>query len=356
MTGCCISNHAGVAAETGGSGVGISTATVCAVRDMDIATELEVGDTVDGYTLASGDTIALPTQTDQTENGLYQAALSGAASRATGWSNPADFQGGRRVYVENGDYYHDSIWELRTHRPSVGVDDISLLQVDRLGTDPSWEYNYRADLSQFSEQAFSAGTTAWAYLVGGGGACAPDWTHASDGIHDGAIELLLNQPNSYATVHNSERIWAASSPGGPMIVGGLVFICDLCDPAEDYTLRFGFGDSPNLDYTNGLYIELRLQAGTAQWFARAASGGVRSEALMANAVVGWRHLEIRWDEGATAVEYFLDRANRQVLTTNIPRDVAYMNWQLQFVKTAGVGERLTFIDYIHFLRRHGHLK
>lgn len=56
---------------------------VASTANVDIANDLEAGDTIDGYTLVAGDRVLLKDQTDPTENGLYTAVAAGAASRST---------------------------------------------------------------------------------------------------------------------------------------------------------------------------------------------------------------------------------------------------------------------------------
>lgn len=60
----------------------LTKVAVIATSNTAIATALEAGDTVDSYTLVLNDLVALASQTDPTENGLYRVPASGATPRA----------------------------------------------------------------------------------------------------------------------------------------------------------------------------------------------------------------------------------------------------------------------------------
>lgn len=60
-----------------------NTIRVRSTANVVIASALENGDTLNGVTLATGDHVFLPYQTDPKQNGLYTVPASGAASRAT---------------------------------------------------------------------------------------------------------------------------------------------------------------------------------------------------------------------------------------------------------------------------------
>lgn len=72
-------------ADFAAAGVKWSTASVRvrSTANVDIATALENGDTLNGVTLATGDIVFLPYQTAPAENGFYTVPASGAAARST---------------------------------------------------------------------------------------------------------------------------------------------------------------------------------------------------------------------------------------------------------------------------------
>lgn len=89
----------------------VKVATTAAIT---IASGLEAGDVIDGYTLVAGDRVLVKNQTTASENGIYIASASGAASRATDADNNAEVTPGMFTFVENGTVNADSGWVLIT--------------------------------------------------------------------------------------------------------------------------------------------------------------------------------------------------------------------------------------------------
>jgi hypothetical protein len=54
---------------------------VATTANINLSTDLENGDTLDGITLVTGNKILVKDQTNQTQNGIYIVPASGAASR-----------------------------------------------------------------------------------------------------------------------------------------------------------------------------------------------------------------------------------------------------------------------------------
>ena len=79
-----------------------------------IASGLEAGDVIDGYTLVAGDRVLVKNQSTTAENGIYIASVSGAPSRATDADNNAEVTPGMFTFVENGTTNADSGWVLIT--------------------------------------------------------------------------------------------------------------------------------------------------------------------------------------------------------------------------------------------------
>lgn len=66
---------------------------VASTANIDLATALENGDTVDGVTLATGDRVLVKDQTDPIENGIYIVQATGAAVRSSDMNASAEFLG-----------------------------------------------------------------------------------------------------------------------------------------------------------------------------------------------------------------------------------------------------------------------
>jgi hypothetical protein len=83
---------------------GLRTRTIaecCSTANVNISNGLEAGDTIDGVTLVAGDRVLLKDQSTATENGLYLAVSSGAASRDPEHNTIAELSGGM-VVVNQG--------------------------------------------------------------------------------------------------------------------------------------------------------------------------------------------------------------------------------------------------------------
>ena len=89
----------------------VKVATTAAIT---IASGLEAGVVIDGYTLVAGDRVLVKNQSTASENGIYIASVSGAASRATDADNNAEVTPGMFTFVENGTLNADSGWVLIT--------------------------------------------------------------------------------------------------------------------------------------------------------------------------------------------------------------------------------------------------
>lgn len=88
-----------------------------------LATAYENGDTIDGVTLVTGDRILLKNQTDESENGIYNVAASGAPTRATD-ADDAEELNNATVLVTEGTVNEGRMYTQTTIDPDVGTDDI----------------------------------------------------------------------------------------------------------------------------------------------------------------------------------------------------------------------------------------
>ena len=88
---------------------------VASTENIDIANDLENGDTLDGVTLATGDRVLLKNQSTASENGIYVVVASGAASRSEDANASADVTSGMFVWVEEGTANADQGYVLTTN-------------------------------------------------------------------------------------------------------------------------------------------------------------------------------------------------------------------------------------------------
>jgi|TARA_Y100000310_G_scaffold137861_2_gene136805 hypothetical protein len=77
----------------------VVAATTAAIN---LSTDLENGDTLDGITLATGERVLVKDQGTASENGIYVVVASGAASRATDFDATAEVTAGAFFFVEEG--------------------------------------------------------------------------------------------------------------------------------------------------------------------------------------------------------------------------------------------------------------
>ena len=100
---------------------GLRTRTIaeCAsTANVNLTNGLEAGDSIDGVTLVAGDRVLLKDQTDATENGLYLAVSSGAASRDPEHDTIAELSGGM-VVVNQGTSNDNKIFLCTTDSDGV---------------------------------------------------------------------------------------------------------------------------------------------------------------------------------------------------------------------------------------------
>lgn len=106
-----------------------SAVRVASVANLDIATDLEDGDSLDGITLATGDRVLLKDQTSAFDNGIYIVAASGAASRSTDFDSlsPIDEINGAYVAVQEGTANAGKVFVQTGVVTSIGVSDINFV-------------------------------------------------------------------------------------------------------------------------------------------------------------------------------------------------------------------------------------
>lgn len=331
-------------AGNGGEGLGLQAVRVAAIDDVNLANELEAGDTIDGVTLVAGDLVLLPDQTSPDENGIYAAVASGAASRASGWNTSDDYLYGRRVAVRQGSYYGASLWELRTQAPTLETDRIDFLRVDRMGDTPTQRINIVSD--------FCTTAAVWSLGGAGGGSCTTVSTHATGGLHQGEILLEVNDPGSFAFARQRppHGSWFITDDG-PALFQAIIYLEDLPTASEDFEFRVGVIDSDSGPPTDGWYFQLEQSGGAAQWACMTSLGSVRSRFTASATPIAntWVHLEARQNQGASQIDYWIDRVYQGNLTTNIPTTGLSQN-KHQMTKILGSGTVQIYSDGYQFLK------
>ena len=111
---------------------------VASTANVAISTGLEAGDVIDGVTLVAGDRVLLKNQTTASENGIYVAVASGAASRssdANGTADTGELKSGTFAFVEEGTVNFDSGFVVSTDGTiTVGSTAITWTQFSGAGS------------------------------------------------------------------------------------------------------------------------------------------------------------------------------------------------------------------------------
>ena len=113
----------------------VRVATTAAIN---LATDLEAGDVIDGVTLVAGDRVLVKNQGTASENGIYVAVASGAASRssdANGTADTGELTSGTFTFVEAGTVNFDSGFVVSTDGTiTVGTTGITWTQFSGAGS------------------------------------------------------------------------------------------------------------------------------------------------------------------------------------------------------------------------------
>jgi hypothetical protein len=99
-----------------------------------LATAFANGQVIDGVTLATGNRILIKNQTDETANGIYVVAATGAPTRSTDMNDGTEFPSAY-VFVEQGTTNADTGWVCTNNPPvTLGVTNIVWAQFSGAGT------------------------------------------------------------------------------------------------------------------------------------------------------------------------------------------------------------------------------
>ncbi len=101
---------------------------VATTEPINLASDLEAGDTIDGVTLVAGDRVLVKNQSTALENGIYVAVTSGAASRssdANGTADTGELKPGTFTFVEEGSANADKGFVVSTNG-TITIDSTSI--------------------------------------------------------------------------------------------------------------------------------------------------------------------------------------------------------------------------------------
>ena len=125
-------------------------AEVATTANVNLSIGLEAGDTIDGVTLVAGDRVLVKDQSTATENGLYLAVSSGAASRDPQYDTIAELSGGL-IVVNQGSTNDNKIFLCTTDSDgSLGSTNITYTQVTPSNTGTVTSIGITQSGSEFS--------------------------------------------------------------------------------------------------------------------------------------------------------------------------------------------------------------
>ena len=111
---------------------------VATTAPINLATDLDAGSVIDGVTLVAGDRVLVKNQSSASENGIYVAVASGAASRssdANGTPDTGELTSGTFTFVEAGTVNFDSGFVISTDGTiTVGTTGITWTQFSGAGS------------------------------------------------------------------------------------------------------------------------------------------------------------------------------------------------------------------------------
>jgi len=147
--------------------------------NINLSTDVENGDTLDGVTLATGNRILVKNQTTKSQNGVYVVAASGAPTRAADYNSAPEVDAGDFIFVESGTTNAKTGWVQTNVITTIGTDDIEFTQFSgagliTAGTNISVSGN---QISVISNPTFSGLVTASA-----SGVAFSDGTQTKEGV------------------------------------------------------------------------------------------------------------------------------------------------------------------------------
>ena len=111
------------------------SAVTATTTNISISADLEVGDVIDGVTLADTNRVLVKNQSTASENGIYVVQPTGAAIRATDFDQPSEVDGGDFIFVTGGTVNDNTGWvQTSTTVVTIGTDPIYFTQFSGAGT------------------------------------------------------------------------------------------------------------------------------------------------------------------------------------------------------------------------------
>jgi hypothetical protein len=203
-----------------------AAARVYVGTNIDLSTDLEAGDVIDGITLVAGDRVLVNGQSTQSQNGIYVVQASGAAVRAIDFDTPTEVKSGDFIFVSAGTNYANTGWVQTLSPATIGTDPISFTQFSGAGT-------YLAgDGLTLTGSTFSVDVT-------------PTSGNASLTNTGGAVEVKVNTNDGLEVTASGLGI----NNGTGLTFSGGALAFDTTNGYGTRKLAFGVGDGTATSYT-----------------------------------------------------------------------------------------------------------
>lgn len=193
---------------------------------INLETDLEVGDIIDGVTLTAEMRVLVNGQSGQQENGIWVVKATGVPVRALDFDSPLEIKSGDFVFVSSGNTYANTGWVQTNPTVTIGSSPISFTQFSGAGT-----YTAGAGLT-LDGSVFSVDVT-------------PSSGNASIVNSGGAIEVKVNVFDGLEVT--SSGIGINNGPGVTFDTSGALTL----DAANGYGVRklaYNLGDGSSLSY------------------------------------------------------------------------------------------------------------
>ncbi len=326
--------------ETGPTGpAGASSFTIVRIKttaDIDLSSDLENGDTIDGVTLNTGDRVLVTEQSAPAENGIYIVPASGAASRDSAFDNFDEHPG---VYfsVMEGAGFADTLWRCTSDRGgTLDADDLVFAAFTAGGGSGGGLAAPQGRLTLASGVPVTvtdqlAKTTIYytPYL----GSAAPFWDGAGwTSVLLGELSLALDSDSGHTGYHQADKnfdLFLDHNGGSPRLVSGpawtdnttrgysLTRVSGILLNAATMTVRFGTGSGD----TVSIAAERLTYAGT---FRASANGQTELSAAKALLWNCYHRVSIGLHIIETADSWTYTTASWHQANANAANQVAYV--------------------------------
>ncbi len=234
---------------------------VATVANVDLATALAAGSTLNGVTLAAGDRVLVKNQSTVSQNGIYVVQATGAAVRATDMDTAAEFDGAA-VFVKEGTVGASSGWTQTLTVATVGTDAVEWSQFTGGAL-----YTWGTGLSE-------SGNTISVNL--GAGIAELPSDEVSIDLYDASTGAIVLTENGTARSTGSASKLHLLLPAGSGLTQDAT---GLYIPADGVTNAMLFNDNVSTDADSGngslaLGGTLEIQGSSVQGIVTSVSGSV----------------------------------------------------------------------------------